>query len=104
MVGCDELKSVSDPWRGSLSDAVRPDFKALSDDLALPSGVLGPVECCAFRRLAVICLSVDMEKAPFAVDFGRMICANEEGSARAQGGMEDREGDLRGRAAERLDH
>jgi len=37
-----------------------PDLRALSEEAALPSGDLGPVDFWAFRRLALIWASVDM--------------------------------------------
>jgi hypothetical protein len=37
-----------------------PDFRALSDEAALPSGEVGPVDFLAFRRLALICACDDM--------------------------------------------
>ena len=40
--------------------ASMPDFRALSEDMALPSGEVGPVDFCALSRLALICASVGM--------------------------------------------
>ncbi len=37
-----------------------PDFRALSEEVALPSGDLGPVDFWALRRLALIWASVGM--------------------------------------------
>ena len=37
-----------------------PVFRALKRMAALPSGEVGPVECCALRRLASICLRDDI--------------------------------------------
>jgi len=38
--------------------ASMPDLSAFIADLALPSGEIGPVDFCAFKRLALICASV----------------------------------------------
>ena len=40
--------------------ASRPNFKWLREEAALPSSVLGPVECCALAWFAARCASVDM--------------------------------------------
>src|SRR6516225_2331752 len=38
-----------------------PDFRAFILETVLPSGVRGPVDFCALRRLASICLKEDIE-------------------------------------------
>src|SRR6185437_14817276 len=43
-----------------------PDWRAFRDEDCLPSRERGPVESCALRRLASICLRVAMSRDPFA--------------------------------------
>ena len=50
--------------------AVRPCFKGLSLVLALPSAVRGPVDFSALRRLAAICLGVDICSSTFRMAGG----------------------------------
>jgi hypothetical protein len=59
--------------------AYRPVLKAFLLDTDLPSGVRGPVECWALRRLASICFWDDMESL---VSFGH----NLPGELRGDGG------------------
>src|SRR5690349_21655967 len=49
----------SSPGRMRVS-AYKPYLRPFRRTAARPSGVDGPVECCALRRLASICRSVDM--------------------------------------------
>src|SRR5882757_5904178 len=57
-------RAISSSYSSRLSHCMTSDLesmpvlKAFWEEIALPSGVRGPVHFCAFRRFAAICLSV----------------------------------------------
>src|SRR2546426_10431769 len=55
--------------------ASMPDLRALSADLALPSGDVGPVDFFAFRRLALICASVGMVQSQLIASTAAAVLA-----------------------------
>jgi len=50
-----------------------PDFRALREEAALPSGVLGPVDFWAFGRLALIWASVGMVESQLRASTGAAV-------------------------------
>src|SRR5271165_7180766 len=72
---CSAMKSSTRPRNSSGSSPgmmmvleAKPQDRRLALDLALPSGVLGPVDCCALALLAAIWFGVAIIGVPFLLN------------------------------------